>query len=127
MECPRPYAAPLTPADLPGEVRAALGDDPRLEEPPRQGRTSRVAFAPDAGGDPVVIKRSAGPHLELIRREHRALLAVRPLGVPAPEPLLFLERPAPSTQRSQMFPSSTCSFASTVWSLGHHQTVPSLR
>ncbi|MFC4455431.1 phosphotransferase family protein [Deinococcus sonorensis] len=94
MEPPRPYAVSLTLADLPDEVRAMLAADTPLQEPPRQGRTSRVAFALDASGRPVVLKRSVGPHLEVIRREHRALCAVHPLGVPAPEPLLFLERAA---------------------------------
>jgi aminoglycoside phosphotransferase (APT) family kinase protein len=81
--------------DLPDQVRAVLGDTP-LQEPPQQGRTSRVAFALDTGGRPVVLKRSAEPHLELIRREHGALRALHPLGVPAPEPLLFFERPTSS-------------------------------
>ncbi|WP_189075109.1 phosphotransferase family protein [Deinococcus sedimenti] len=92
MKPPRPYARPLTPADLPEEVRALLDDIP-LQEPPQQGRTSRVAFTRDARGDPVVLKRSVGPHLEVIRREHHALCTLYPLGVPVPEPLLFLERP----------------------------------
>lgn len=70
-----------------------LDDDTPLQEPAQQGRTSRVAFALDASGSPVVLKRSVGPHLEVIRREHRVLRAVHPLGVLAPEPLLFLERP----------------------------------
>jgi aminoglycoside phosphotransferase (APT) family kinase protein len=69
-------------------------DDTPLQEPLRQGLTSRVAFALDVSGDPVVLKYSVGPHLEVIRREYRALRAVHPLGVPAPEPLLFLERSA---------------------------------
>lgn len=90
------YATPLTHTDLPDEVRALLDDDTPLQEPPQQGRTSRVALALDASGGPVVLKRSAGRHLNVIRREHHALLAVHPLGVPAPEPLLYLERPAPS-------------------------------
>lgn len=76
--------------DLPDEVRAVLDDTP-LQEPPQQGRTSRVAFALDASGGPVVLKRSAGPHLEVIRREYRALRALHSLGVSAPEPFLFLE------------------------------------
>ncbi|GGO28692.1 hypothetical protein GCM10008949_21470 [Deinococcus humi] len=68
-------------------------DDSPLQEPPQQGRTSRVAFALDASGGPIVLKCSAGEHLEVIRREHQALRTVHPLGVPAPQPLLFLERP----------------------------------
>ncbi len=88
----RLYATPLRTADLPDEVRVVLDDTP-LQEPPQQGRTSRVAFARDASGDPVVLKRSVGPHLAVLRHEHRALGALHPLGVPAPEPLLFLERP----------------------------------
>lgn len=89
----RPYAAPLTLAGLPEEVRALLGDTP-LREPPRQGTTSRVAFTLDRSGDPVVLKFSAEPHLGVLRREHHALRAVHGLGVPAPEPLIFLERSA---------------------------------
>ncbi|HEX2863223.1 MAG TPA: aminoglycoside phosphotransferase family protein [Deinococcales bacterium] len=96
MELPRPPAAPLTVSALPAGVRSLLADDPRLEEPPRQGRTSRVAFALDAGGDAVAIKRSTGAHLEQIRREHRALRALLPRDVPAPEPLMFVERSGPS-------------------------------
>ncbi|MFC4637807.1 phosphotransferase family protein [Deinococcus hohokamensis] len=92
MAPPRPYAEPLTPANLPDEVRALLDATP-LDEPLRQGRTSRVAFALDASGNPIVLKRSIGPHLEVIRREHRALYSLSPLGVSAPEPLLYLERP----------------------------------
>lgn len=86
-----PYELPLWGPDLPDEVRAVLDDTP-LQEPPQQGHTSRVAFALDASGSPVVLKRSAGSHLEVIRREYRALRALHPLGVPAPEPLLLLER-----------------------------------
>ncbi|WP_221089167.1 phosphotransferase family protein [Deinococcus aquaedulcis] len=92
---PSPYATPLQHADLPAAVRAMLGPGP-LQEPPQQGRTSRVAFALDTGGRPVVVKRSVGPHLELLRREARALGALHPLGVPAPTPLLYLEHAAPA-------------------------------
>ena len=94
----RPYAAPPTLADLPAEIRAVLDEGAPLQEPSRQGRTSRVAFAFDASGSPVALKRSTGRHLEVLRREHRALRAVHPLGVPVPEPLLFVERPVPPGQ-----------------------------
>lgn len=90
----RPYATSLTFADLPDEVERRLDLDVPLQEPPQQGRTSRVAFAFDVAGGPVVLKRSVGSHLEVLRREHRALLAVHPLGGPTPEPLLFFERSA---------------------------------
>lgn len=92
MASQRPYEMPLIGIDLPDEVRALLNDLP-LQEPPQQGRTSRVAFALDASGSPVVLKCSTEPHLEVIRREHRALRTLHPLSVSAPEPLLFLERP----------------------------------
>lgn len=74
-----------------------LNDTPLLE-PPQQGRTSRVAFALDASGGSVVLKRSVAPHLAVIRRENSALRALHPLGVPVPEPLLFLERTTPFGQ-----------------------------
>ncbi|MVN86255.1 phosphotransferase [Deinococcus sp. HMF7620] len=98
MEPRRPYAMPLTFADLPDEVRALLDNNVPLQEPPQQGRTSRVAFAVDARGEPMVIKRSAGQHLDVVRREHRALQALAPLDVSAPAPLLFLECSSPLEQ-----------------------------
>ncbi|PTA66979.1 phosphotransferase family protein [Deinococcus arcticus] len=95
MEPRQPYATPIVLADLPGELRARLGPEPYLHGPPHQGRTSRVAFALDASGSPAVLKRSVGPHLALLRREYHALRTLHPLRVPAPAPLLYLERPAP--------------------------------
>ncbi|WP_373290603.1 phosphotransferase family protein [Deinococcus arenae] len=62
-----------------------------FQEPPQQGRTSRVAFTRDLSGRPVVLKRSVGAQLAALRREHRALCALHPLGIPVPEPLLYVE------------------------------------
>lgn len=86
------YTQPLTPGDLPAEVRALLDPTRPLQEPPQQGRTSRVALATAVSGGPVVLKRSAGRHLDVLRREHRALRLLFPLGIPTPESILFLER-----------------------------------
>ena len=48
---------PFTAADLPLELRALVDTAVPFTDPPRQGRTSRVVFARDLGGNPVVIKR----------------------------------------------------------------------
>lgn len=88
----RAYSMPLTRTDLPDKVRAVLDQHAPLEEPPQQGRTSRVAFALDVDGSPAVIKCSAGRDLEVIRREYHALCVLHPLGVPVPAPLVFVER-----------------------------------
>lgn len=84
--------ASFTAADLPPELRALVDTAVPFTDPPRQGRTSRVVFARDLRGNPVVIKRAVGPYVELMRREAQVLSVVHPLGVPAPELLLFVER-----------------------------------
>ena len=107
------------------EGRAEEGVRPRRED--RDVDVELVDAEEQLGAlgaaDPVALDRvvRAGQSSSVVVVEQRVGVGGDP-----EEPLLQLAHLDPAPQRSQ-WPSTTCSFASTVWSFGHQLTGASLR
>ena len=82
---------PLTPSDLPDEIRATVGEIRQLVLPP-QGMTSEVAVVESRTGR-CVVKRAWHPlYMRWLREEYRLLTALEPLSLPIPHPYQLVER-----------------------------------
>ncbi len=82
---------PLTPSDLPDEVRASLGEIRQMVLPP-QGMTSEVAVV-ESGTGRYVVKRARHPlYMRWLREEYRILKVLDPLSLPIPHAYQFVER-----------------------------------
>ena len=82
---------PLTPSDLPDEIRATVGEIRQLVLPP-QGMTSEVAVVESRTGR-CVVKRAWHPlYMRWLREEYRVLTALEPLSLPIPHPYQLVER-----------------------------------
>ncbi len=82
---------PLTPSDLPDEVRASLGEIRQLVLPP-QGMTSEVAVVESWTGR-YVVKRARHPlYMHWLREEYRVLKVLEPLSLPIPRAYQLVER-----------------------------------
>ena len=82
---------PLTPSDLPDEVRATVGEIRQLVLPP-QGMTSEVAVVESETGR-CVVKRARHPlYVRWLREEYHVLKVLEPLSLPIPYAHRLIER-----------------------------------